>query len=83
MRNRGTPVPTFKPVATAKPNSLNARDDVGAGASTQMLAKYRRQGLTPPPHRTTDDGLERGDHRLPGQAESKAPRHPFRIRAKH
>ena len=62
MRNRGTPVPTEnvpKPVATAKQlpprpattnpalNSVNFDDPALAEA-------YRRQGLTPPPRRTTD-----------------------------
>jgi len=62
MRNRGTPVPTEnvpKPVATAKQlpptrattnptlNSVDFDDPALAEA-------YRRQGLTPPPRRTTD-----------------------------
>src|ERR1700693_438066 len=62
MRNRGTPVPTEnvpRPVATAKQlppgrgptnpalNSVDFEDPALAEA-------YRRQGLTPPPRRTTD-----------------------------
>ena len=58
MRNRGTPVPTEnvpKPVATAKqlPPTRPALNSVDFD-DPALAEAYRRQGLTPPPRRTTD-----------------------------
>lgn len=62
MRNRGTPVPTEnvpKPVATAKqvPPRRAATNPVLSSVDFDdpaLAEAYRRQGLTPPPRRTTD-----------------------------
>jgi len=62
MRNRGTPVPTEnvpKPVATAKqlpPRRATTNPELSSvDFDDPALAEaYRRQGLTPPPRRTTD-----------------------------
>src|SRR5262245_46700612 len=61
MRNRGTPVPTEnvpKPVATAKqqPASRAAPKPLSSVDfdDPALTEAYRRQGLTPPPRRTTD-----------------------------
>src|SRR5450755_5191148 len=58
MRNRGTPVPREnvpKPVATAKqlPPTSPALSSVDFD-DPALAEAYRRQGLTPPPRRTTD-----------------------------
>lgn len=62
MRNRGTPVPTEnvpKPVATAKQLPPRRTPMNPALSSVDfddpaLAEAYRRQGLTPPPRRTTD-----------------------------
>ncbi len=62
MRNRGTPVPTEnvpKPVATAKQQSqMRATTNPALNSvdfeDPALAEAYRRQGLTPPPRRTTD-----------------------------
>jgi hypothetical protein len=62
MRNRGTPVPTEnvpKPVATAKqlpPRRATTNPELSSvDFDDPALAEaYRRQGMTPPPRRTTD-----------------------------
>ena len=58
MRNRGTPVPTEnvpKPVATAKQQPSPKAPLSSVDFDDPALAEaYRRQGLTPPPRRTTD-----------------------------
>lgn len=62
MRNRGTPVPTEnvpKPVATAKQLPPRRAPMNPALSSVDfddpaLAEAYRRQGLTPPPRRTTD-----------------------------
>lgn len=62
MRNRGTPVPTEnvpKPAATAKQLPPKRAPTNPALSSVDfddpaLAEAYRRQGLTPPPHRTTD-----------------------------
>ena len=62
MRNRGTPVPTEnvpKPVAPAKqapPRRMTTNPELSSvDFDDPALAEaYRRQGLTPPPRRTTD-----------------------------
>jgi hypothetical protein len=62
MRNRGTPVPTEnvpKPVATAKqvpPRRATTNPELSTVEfdDPALAEAYRRQGLTPPPRRTTD-----------------------------
>src|SRR5258708_33663292 len=62
MRNRGTPVPTENvpnPVATAtqlppRPATTNPALNSVNFDDPALAEAYRRQGLTPPPRRTTD-----------------------------